>query len=177
MDSQREQENADDNEKETEEDPNFAARNPDRVKHQENDNVETFKYKRIQLPDDIELRQQTRTLVPEQRQILDTVIEHCKTLVKARKSLNCAIPGKLLICHGGAGVGKSATIKVTSLWAERILRKAGDNPNYPRVLVCAHTGKAASLISKFLSLLFVYAVLSYKLFYYIFRWCHLALSI
>ena len=91
LDSQRDQENADDNEKETEDDPNFAARNPDRVKHQENDNVETFKYKRIQLPDDIELRQQTRALVPEQRQILDTVIEHCKTLVKARKSFE--------LCH------------------------------------------------------------------------------
>ena len=76
------------------------------------------------------------------------MIEHCKSLVKSRKSHDCAIPGKLLICHGGAGVGKSATINMTSLWAEKILRKAGDNPNYPRVLVCAHTGKAASLISK-----------------------------
>ena len=76
--------------------------------------------------------------------ILDTVIEHCKKLVKARKSKHFAIPGALLICHGGAGVGKSATINVISLWAEKILRKSGDNPNYPRVLVCAHTGKAAN---------------------------------
>ena len=33
-----------------------------------------------------------------------------------------------------------------SIHAEKILRKAGDKPNHPRVLLCAFTGKAASLI-------------------------------
>ena len=33
-----------------------------------------------------------------------------------------------------------------SLHAEKILRKSGDSPNHPRVLVCAPTGKAASLV-------------------------------
>ena len=47
-----------------------------------------------------------------------------------------------------AGTGKSAIIKVASLHAERILRKAGDKPNHPRVLLTAHTGRAASLIGK-----------------------------
>ena len=32
--------------------------------------------------------------------------------------------------------------------AEHILRKEGGNPNKPRVLLCAHTGNAASLIGK-----------------------------
>ena len=51
-----------------------------------------------------------------------------------------------MIIHGGAGVGKSMIIKTASLHAERILRKTGHHPNYPRVLLCAPTGKAASLI-------------------------------
>ena len=36
-----------------------------------------------------------------------------------------------------------------SMWAEKILRKEGQNPNYPRVLLAAPTGKAASIIGKF----------------------------
>ena len=47
-----------------------------------------------------------------------------------------------------AGVGKSAVIKVASMHAEKYLRKAGDKPDHPRVLLTAHTGKAASLIGK-----------------------------
>ena len=50
------------------------------------------------------------------------------------------------------GSGKSATIKVCSMHAEKILRKAGDKPNHPRILLLAHTGKAASLIGKLIQL-------------------------
>ena len=46
------------------------------------------------------------------------------------------------------GVGKSATIKATAFHAERILTKEGQNVGSPRVLLCAHTGKAANLIGK-----------------------------
>ena len=31
---------------------------------------------------------------------------------------------------------------------EKILRKEGNDPNHPNVIVCAYTGKAASLIGK-----------------------------
>ena len=51
------------------------------------------------------------------------------------------------------GVGKSATIRAISTQAENILRNAGDEPNHPRVLLCAFTGKAANLIGEcFLSM-------------------------
>ena len=46
------------------------------------------------------------------------------------------------------GVGKSATIRAISTQAENILRNAGDEPNHPRVLLCAFTGKAANLIGE-----------------------------
>ena len=48
------------------------------------------------------------------------------------------------------GVGKSAVIEAITLHAEKILRSTGDHPNHPRVLVCAPTGKAASIISKYI---------------------------
>ena len=47
----------------------------------------------------------------------------------------------------GAGVGKSATIRAITANAERILRKLGGNPNKPRVIICAPTGKAAAIIN------------------------------
>ena len=40
-------------------------------------------------------------------------------------------------------------IKAMSVHAEKILRKADDKPNHPRVLLCAFTGKAASLIGMY----------------------------
>ena len=46
------------------------------------------------------------------------------------------------------GVGKSATIRAIATHAEKILRQPGGNPNKPRILLCAPTGMAASVISK-----------------------------
>ena len=43
-------------------------------------------------------------------------------------------------------------IKAVSLHAEKILRQSGDTLNRPHVLVCAFTGKAASLVGKLLPL-------------------------
>ena len=53
-------------------------------------------------------------------------------------------------------MGKSATIRAISTQAENILRNAGDEPNHPRVLLCAFTGKAANLIGEcfFVNILF-----------------------
>ena len=47
-----------------------------------------------------------------------------------------------------AGVGKSATIDVISMQAEKALKETGNITNHPSVLLLAHTGKAASLIGK-----------------------------
>ena len=41
------------------------------------------------------------------------------------------------------------TIKVMSLWAEKILLKAGDHPHKPRILLMAFSGKASANIGKF----------------------------
>ena len=77
------------------------------------------------------LLEQTRRLAPEQLEVLADFVEHCKKLKKQRGQVNMLVPGMLGICHGGAGVGKSATIRVISLWAEKILRQPGQNPHHP----------------------------------------------
>ena len=46
------------------------------------------------------------------------------------------------------GVGKSYVIRVMSFLAEKILRQPGQDPNLPRVILAAPTGKAASIIGK-----------------------------
>ena len=110
---------------------------------------EEFKYKKICLPSNDELRHITCSLVPEQMNILRPVIGYCKDVIKSGSKANGkfkATPIRMII-HGGAGVGKSQTIRAISLHAEKLLRRSGENPNYPRVLLCAPTGRAASLIN------------------------------
>jgi hypothetical protein len=46
--------------------------------------------------------------------------------------------------NGGAGSGKSSVINILKQWVHTILRKPGDNPNHPYVLVAAPTGTAAA---------------------------------
>ena len=46
------------------------------------------------------------------------------------------------------GSGKSKTIEAMSCWAEKILTKAGDHPEKPRVLIMAPSGKAAANVGK-----------------------------
>ena len=48
---------------------------------------------------------------------------------------------------GGAGVGKTFLINLLAKWCEWILRKPGDNPLKPKILLMAHTGIAAHLIN------------------------------
>ena len=43
-------------------------------------------------------------------------------------------------------MGKSFTIRMMSVLAEKILRQPGQNPNNPVCILAAPTGKAASII-------------------------------
>ena len=52
---------------------------------------------------------------------------------------------------GGAGSGKSHLIRVLAMWIEFILRKPGDHPMKPKVLLLGFTGMAANLIGKTIS--------------------------
>ena len=49
---------------------------------------------------------------------------------------------------GGGGVGKTFLIRAISQWTEKILRREGEDPTRPKVLLLGPTGKSASLIGK-----------------------------
>ena len=54
--------------------------------------------------------------------------------------------GPLIMVHGGAGSGKSTVIHVICQYVHKILRKEGDDPDCPYVVLSAYTGAAASNI-------------------------------
>ena len=146
IDPQREQELDDDRDEGLIDDPNYAAMNYGDEFNDEAPKPEQFKFKQIDIPDEDKLNIMTRRLVPEQHRILLKIVHYCKEVLKARNSPHERPSPIRIIVTGGAGVGKSATIRVITYHAEKILRKAGDHPHKPRIMVCAPTGKAASLI-------------------------------
>ena len=75
---------------------------------------EDFNYKKITVPKAAELNEMSRKLVPEQMNVLRKVVSSCKTLVKAKNNPLVKPKPVRLIVHGGAGVGKSATIRTIS---------------------------------------------------------------
>ena len=148
LNGQGEQENSDDLEEEgIIDDPDFESfAYTGNLNLDGQQKFEDFKYKKICLPSDFELNHITRQLVPEQMNPMRKVLSACKDIAKSEKYPQIKIKPVRLILHGGAGVGKSKTIKAMALQAEKALRKAGHHPNHPRVLLAAFTGKAASLI-------------------------------
>ena len=149
LDGQGNQENADDLEEGIIEDPEFESFSyTGNLDMEGREQFEDFKYKKICLPNDSELDHITRQLVPEQMNVMREVISCCKDIIKSENNPNHKKKTCRLIVHGGAGVGKSQTIKAISMQAEKLLRKVDHHPNKPRVLLAAFTGKASSLIGK-----------------------------
>ena len=147
LDSQREQEKDDDMDLGSEDDPAFESfAYTGNLVEEKDTNYESSRYRKINLPEEDERNFLTRRLVPEQLDVLRDVTEYCKDVLKSKKKLDHQVEPLRIVVHGGAGVGKSALIRVSAMHAEKILRKRGDKPNHPRVLLTAHTGKAASLI-------------------------------
>ena len=79
--------------------------------------------------------------------VLRAVISSCKAIKRARKNPKVKPKPVRKIVHGGAGVGKSMTIRAVSNHAENILREPGADTTKPRVLLCAFTAKASNLIN------------------------------
>ena len=147
--SQSMQQNDDDKDQGVTDDPDFESFGyTGNLAQNVEKNSDDSKYRCVKIPDERELKEITQRLVPEQMDALRQVVSAMKDIVRAKENLNYLPKSLRLIVHGGAGVGKSAFIKAASIQSERILRQPGDDPNYPHVLICAPTGKAASLIGK-----------------------------
>lgn len=152
LDAQGAQENQDVNDEGLEEVPrpetDFSKWYDDENVTEHNSKSDGGKFRVLQLQPLNQLLDSTKSLVEEQRLVLQKLLEFAKTTVQCRNSqLPRDSPQQVgLILHGGGGVGKSQTIKICSQWVEHILRRAGDDQHKPRVLLMCPTGMAASVI-------------------------------
>ena len=89
---------------------------------------------------------EARQLDRYQKKVLHIAIQFAQDLLISKKGKKLPPTAPLLMVHGGAGSGKSTVIKVMSQYINQILRREGDDPDCPYVLLSAFTGGAASNI-------------------------------
>jgi hypothetical protein len=105
-------------------------------------------YRQIDVQDEASLSAKIRTLDPEQRFVVDKVMDFARRLRRAENQ-----PGKNerptpphLLVLGNGGTGKSHVIDVLSQLLQKTLSKSGDNPDHPYIVRVAFTGNASLLI-------------------------------
>ena len=108
LDSERQQQEADDLMAGAENDPQFEsfAYTGNLVQDGAqggNGLCESSKYRIVNVPKEDELSHRTRRLVPEQMNILRRVCSYCRDVVKSRKNISHKVNPLKLIVHGGAG--------------------------------------------------------------------------
>ena len=147
LDAAAEQDNADCQEEELELHPDYSHMDIEGIEIQEeNEKQVTSIYRKIDIPDMKELKQNTALLDPFQRRVIDIGIQYAKEIKKAEKEGNHYPDPPHLMVHGGAGSGKTFVIKKLAQWITTIFLTSGDSTNFPYVLKAAFTGTAASLI-------------------------------
>ena len=104
-------------------------------------------FSRIEVPTNLELFESCNNLDRYQVEVLNTAVQYCRDLVKARKLGNPRPVAPLLMVHGGAGAGKSTVIHTLSKICHKILAQDGDDLDCPTILLSAYTGTAATNIN------------------------------
>ena len=99
LDPALEQENADCQEEGLAEHPDFVHADPDEVNTTEN-NMQKSIYRKIEIPNESELKENTRSLDRYQKEVINIGIKYAKSIVKARKEGNTAPKAPLLIVDG-----------------------------------------------------------------------------
>ena len=145
LDAAMEQENMDDEGDGMTEHPDLQHLDPDQYDLNNNDGQEKTRnptiYGRIDLPDENTLREKTRELDENQRKVVDTVVQYCKSRIKARERGNQVPKPEHMMVHGAAGTGKSTVIKLCAQWAQKILQTVGCDLDKPLVLKTAFMPK------------------------------------
>ena len=126
--------------------PDFVQVNPDNFEVQNNMDQIKKTFRNIEIRSADENLQDARKLDKFQKKVLHVAIKFAQDLFIAKKGKISPPLGPLLMVHGGAGSGKSTVIKVMCQYIHQILRKDGDDPDCPYVLLSAFTGGAASNI-------------------------------
>ena len=146
IDPQNEQDNAECEEEEEVEHPDFLIKDPDGLPEGQAETSLSASYKRIELYNDEKIESLTLRLHDEQRFVLDVGVNFAKNIVKSKNAKYLPPRAPLMVVQGGAGTGKSTIIDAMSQQMERIFRTPGDNPHHPYIIKCAFTGTAAANI-------------------------------
>ena len=104
-------------------------------------------YRKIELSSEEELKEMIDACDEDQRMIIDIATTYARSWKKSIAGISSPNKAPLLIVQGGAGSGKSRVIKVISEVMENIFRTAGDDINYPYILITAPTGTAAANVN------------------------------
>ena len=124
--------------------PEFEHLNPEYLGiEDQNSNVEKS-FRPIEIDEKGVLLNKTKGLDFYQRKVIERGISYCRELVKSLKDKNSFPTPPQTIVIGGAGSGKSTVINILKQWIHIILKKEGDNPDCPYVIVTAPTGTAAA---------------------------------
>ena len=126
--------------------PDFHHLNPDDLDLPESLKTHSKQFQAIELDEKNVLLDKTRKLDKFQKKVIDRGVQYSRLLVKSLKQKNpIPIPSNVIVL-GGAGSGKSTVINILKQWIHIILKKVGDDPDWPYVTVTAPTGTAASNI-------------------------------
>ena len=147
LDPQHEQELTECQDNEEEIHPDFVQVDPDMLEIEDNLTQIKRTFQNITISSADELLEDARNLDAYQKQVLHVAIQFAQNIRIARKGKIRNPVAPLLMVHGGAGSGKSTVIKVMYQYLHNMLRKDGDNPDCPYVILSAFTGAAASNIN------------------------------
>ena len=103
-------------------------------------------FRKIEIKTGDEILKEARSLDDFQKKGLNIVVNYVQAILISRKGKLPYPTAPLLMVNGGAGSGKSTLISTISQYAHYTLRRDGDDPNCPIVLLGAYTGAAASNI-------------------------------
>ena len=126
--------------------PDFTHLDPDEL--EVNDNFQQIRKmtRNIQINSANERLQAARRLDIYQKQALHISLKYAQDVIIARKGKSPHPSPPFLMIHGGAGSGKSTLINIISQYVHNLLRRDGDEPDCPYVLLSAYTGTAAANI-------------------------------
>ena len=77
---------------------------------------------------------------------LNVALSFTHNVIIAQKRKLSYQKAPMLLVHGGTGSGKLTFIKSISQNVNQLLKKEGDNPDCPYILLSAYTGTAAANI-------------------------------
>ena len=146
LDPEQEKENLECEEEEELIHPDFSHLNPDDLESEDNSQQVRKMTRNIKISSADERLEAARRLDRFQKQALHIALKYAQDVIIARKGKAPQPIPPFLMVHGGAGSGKSTLINVISQYVHNLLRRDGDDPDCPYVLLSAYTGTAAANI-------------------------------